>query len=182
MLKVFAASIAIVWLATSAAAQTAAPSAAVQSADPSPAHEQFVEIGIGQLSSPFTTATVLKLNAIVARSKAVIDRFDASIPAIRKSVAAGSAADATPDVKSRAKASLAELDALSASASADLADMKAAERQVRSSGEKYNDTILSAMVRFVADVDDELRTECHELSAGKAASPPDPQVPAKHDR
>ena len=182
MLRAFVVAAGIICaIASSVAAQTAGASGAPPiTAAPSPAGERFVEVGIDQLSSPFTKDTVLKLNAIVGRSKLIIDRFDASIPTIRKAVAAGAAADATPQVKRRANASLGDLDGLAAGASADLADMKRAERQIRASGEKYNEPILAAMVRFVADVDDELRTEHRELSE-KIVSPAPPRATIARD-
>lgn len=147
-------------------AQTAAPSTTGQAPrTPPPVREKFVEQGKDQLSSPFTKPTVLKLNAIVQKSKDIIDRFDHDIPAIRKSVAAGASRGATAAARARGATSLGALFALSERARVNLAEMKRAERGVRTSGEKYNDTILSAMVAFCVDVDTELRTEHRQLAA-----------------
>ncbi|MBA4048682.1 MAG: hypothetical protein C0476_09100 [Sphingomonas sp.] len=131
-----------------------------------PVREKFVEQGPDQLSSPFTKATVLKLNAIVRKSQVIIDEFDLDIPAIRKAVAAGAAPRASSAARARANTSLASLATLASRAQVNRADMQRAERQVRTSGEKYNDTILAAMVAFCVDVDTELRTE-HRMLAAK---------------
>ena len=146
-------------VATGAVAQTAPP------ARPEPVREQYVEMGIDQLSSPFTTPTVLKLNAIVAKSKVIIDRFDAVIPSVRASVAAGAARDATPAARQQATVRLDDLVALCTRAHANLAAMMLAKRELDDRGEKYNATILAGMVQFVTDVDDELGVEHRELAA-----------------
>lgn len=149
-----------------AGAQTAAPSATGQAPrTPPPIREKFVEQGIDQLSSPFTKPTVLKLNAIVQKSKDIIDRFDHDIKAIRTAVAAAAKRGAPVAARAHATASLGTLSALSERARINLAEMKRAERGVRTSGEKYNDTILSAMVAFCVDVDTEVRTEHRQLAA-----------------
>lgn len=151
---------------SSAAAQTVAPPATVQAPrTPPPVREKFIEQGAGDVSSPFTKPTVLKLNAIVQKSKDIIDRFDHQIPAIRTAVAVGAKPGATPAARARATSSMAALHAMSERARVNLAAMKQAEHVVRTSGEKYNDTILSAMVAFCVDVDTELRNEDRQLSA-----------------
>lgn len=121
---------------------------------------QFVEQGVNELSSPFTRETVLKLNAIVARSKDSIDTFDKIIPDIRKSV---DAAAASRNAKA-ADAAMAQLNQLRQKAKQEVTEMKAAEAVVRSSGEKYNDVILSAMVGFVVGVEDEIGDEINALN------------------
>lgn len=149
-----------------AAAQPATAIAAGQSARPqTPVREQFIEQGADQIGSPFTKPTVLRLNAIVQKSKDIIDRFDHDIPGVRAAVADGARRGATPAARARAQTQLAALAAMSERARVNLADMKRAERRVRTSGEKFNDTILSAMVAFCVDVDTELRTEHRQLAA-----------------
>lgn len=147
-------------------AQTAAPSTTGQpTRTPPPVREKFVEQGAADVGSPFTKPTVLKLNAIVRKSKNIIDRFDHDVPAIRAAVAAGAKPGAAKAARARATTSLDALATLSERARINLAEMKRAERGVRTSGEKYNDTILSAMVAFCVDVDTELRTEHRQLTA-----------------
>lgn len=147
-------------------AQTAASQSTSQSlGTPPPVREKFIEQGAADVGSPFTKPTVLKLNAIVQKSKNIIDRFDHDVPAIRAAVAAGAKRGATKAARARATVSLGSLATLSERARINLADMKRAERGVRTSGEKYNDTILSAMVAFCVDVDTELRTEHRQLAA-----------------
>lgn len=150
-------------LAAAPSATIAAPGQAARA--PAPVREQFVEQGPDQLSSPFTKTTVLRLNAIVRKSKDIIDRFDRDIPGIRASVAAGARRGAAPAARARAQTQLGALAALSERARVNLAEMKRAEHRVRTSGEKFNDTILSAMVAFCIDVDSELRTEHRDLAA-----------------
>lgn len=117
---------------------------------------QFAEQELGQLRSPFTKETVLKLNAIVARSKKTIDRFDREVPGIREAIAA---AGKSPAGRSKGKTAMARLNGLAIEDQTELHDIKRAEAQVRSSGEKYNDVILSAMVAFVTDVKTEIGEE-----------------------
>lgn len=149
--------------AATAQAQTAATGQSSAPASPR-APSQFTELGPDQMSSPFTKPTVLKLNAIVARSKSVIDQYDGAIPGIRSAVAAGGQPHASPAAKRRAQTDFGQLVAMHQRATAAQVDMKRAEREVRASGEKYNDVILAAMVRFVDDVADELSTERKQLA------------------
>ena len=144
-------------------AQSAAKPAPTQTPAARSPNEKFVELQPDQLSSPFTKPTVLKLNAIVRRSKAVIDEFDHSIPAIRKAVSAGAAKSASATTKAHARTEFARVVAMRQQAAVASADMKKAEHIVRTSGEKFNDTILSAMVQFVMDVDHELANEKAQL-------------------
>ncbi|MFM9827784.1 MAG: hypothetical protein ACKVOB_03440 [Sphingomonas sp.] len=152
--------------AGSATAQGAQPQAA-PAIDPAAGRKptRFVEQGLEQLSSPFTKPTVIKLNAIVARSKNSIDTFDHIVPGIRASVAAAAKPKASLAARKAAHAQMGKLMALATKARTEQTAMKAAEKQVRASGEKYNDTILSAMVGFVDEVKTEIDEEVTQLSA-----------------
>lgn len=109
---------------------------------------KFERLELDQLSSPFTKKTVLKLNKIVGRSLAAVQEFDR----IRR----------TPDAGSTR---ISDYRTLSATANAARSDMSAASVQLRNSGERYNEAIFAAMVRFVDDVDDEIRAEVEQVSA-----------------
>ncbi|QEG20676.1 hypothetical protein [Mariniblastus fucicola] len=95
-----------------------------------------------QLSSPFSKKTVLALNEIVARSLATIEAFDDQR---RKA----------DDHSERLKI----YERLSIQAHQARSDMSAAGKRLRDSGEAYNEAIFNAMVRFVDDVDEEIRAE-----------------------
>ncbi|QDU35768.1 hypothetical protein Mal4_00500 [Maioricimonas rarisocia] len=119
---------------------------------------RFVSQGLEQLSSPFTEETVLALNAIVARSLAAIRKFDD----IRRDSHGGE--NAAERLRQYAVASKEAKQARS--------DMEAASSRVRESGEKYNEEILAAMVRFVVKVDDEIREEIESLAARQSEGEP----------
>lgn len=144
-----------------------APTAtAQQGAAPADSRPVLVKQELNQLSSPFTKPTVLMLNAITARSKVTIDAYDKAIPGIRAAVAARNGGAAA---RGRRQAAMARLNALAAQAAQERIDMKRAERRVRTSGEKYNDTILTAMVDFVVNVDTEIHGERATLAKKVAA-------------
>lgn len=144
----------------------AQPANAQQSPAPANGKTVLVKQELEQLSSPFTKPTVLMLNAITARSKATIDAYDKAVPGIRAAVS-----DRGRGAAARAKrqAAMARLSALAAEAARERVDMKRAERRVRTSGEKYNDTILTAMVDFVVNVDTEIHGEQATLAKKVAA-------------
>lgn len=123
--------------------------------------QTFSKLELAQLRSPFTKKSVLMLNAITARSKKTIDAYDAQLPAIRRAILAP--ATNAAQRKQRVSA-LARLSALASQSDIELRDMKAAEHKVRTSGEFYNDTILSAMVAFVMDVRTEITDKRAELA------------------
>ncbi|MEM9599210.1 MAG: hypothetical protein AAGD06_33385, partial [Acidobacteriota bacterium] len=110
----------------------------------SPEGSQFVEQELGQLRSPFTRETVLELNAIVARSLSVIGRFDEA----RREYAASPSTAAPKTLETYAS--------LAVEADSAQADMSAANRRLRSSGEPFNEAILAAMIRFVDGVSEEI--------------------------
>ena len=99
----------------------------------------FSEQELDQLASPFTERTVLRLNAVVARSLAVVDRFD------RLRGAPGSGVE--------------PLEQLAAEATAARTAMDGAEADLRRSGEPFNEAILAAMTGFVREVEQEVRQE-----------------------
>ncbi len=176
IIKPFAVALAAFGLTVAPGAHAAAPGASAGQTQPPPAAStpagkptRFVEQGLDALSSPFTRPTVLKLNAIVARSKTSIDAFDKLAPVVRASVSAGAKPNATNAAKKPATLQMGRLMALAAKAATEQSAMKAAEKQVRASGEKYNDTLLSAMVGFVDEVTSEINEEVGQLSARLAA-------------
>ena len=140
-----------------AAPPPAAPVAATEvppiaAAPPAPeAPAGFAEQELDQLASPFTERTVLRLNAVVARSLAVVDRFDR----LRDSPGPG----------------VGPLEELAAEATAARAAMDGAEADLRRSGEPFNEAILAAMAGFVREVEQEVR---EELAAARREPRPAP--------
>lgn len=118
---------------------------------------RFVEQELDQLGSPFTRETVLRLNAIVSRSLSAIEDFDRA--RTEPASSGGAQGPAAPD-RSRVLERYTELSRQAAQARA---DMSAAAREVRGSGERYNDAILTAMAHFVDDVDEEIGEELARL-------------------
>lgn len=108
----------------------------------------FVKQELGNLTSPFTRKTVLELNSIVARSLSAIESFDRTRRIETRD----------PDGLTGRYCELCEL------ASEAKSDMSEASHRVRTSGERYNDEILTAMVHFVNDVDREIRDELRDFS------------------
>ena len=108
---------------------------------------RFVVQEITEIDSPFTRETVLKLNAIVQRSLNAINEFDH----------ARSSDNIYPDQRFNVYTDLSE------KASSAHADMALASNKLISSNERYNEEILSAMVYFVQQVDNEIREETQQL-------------------
>lgn len=146
--------------ATNLEATETAASAPVKSAD----GREFVKQGAGDVRSPFTRETVIRLNAIVARSLAAIDEYDANIKSIRASIDASVGASATVEDRSAAEAGVKKVAALYDQAKLAYDDMRGAENDLKSSGEEYNAAILAGMVGFVVDVENELGRAKNDLS------------------
>jgi hypothetical protein len=108
----------------------------------------FESLELEHLSSPFKRETVLELNAIVARSLAAIQAYDLA----RRKPLDG-------DVS----AALGVYERLSVEARQARADIAASGKRIRESGEEHNRAILAAMVRFVDDVDKEIRESVQTL-------------------
>ena len=136
------------------------PPAGMTAAEPAGADATgFARQELEQLGSPFTRETVLELNAIVARSLAAVEEFDA----VRKAGA---------DDADRAAAERREtLAALSDRAGRARSDLTAAAARLRDRGEPHNEAILAAMVRFANDVDGEIREELGRSDDGSPADP-----------
>lgn len=122
------------------------------------AASRFVEQGLDQVESPFTRSTVLTLNGIVDRSLTAIREFDA----IRQ--------HRTPTDNASVAEILGVYRTLSDQATLARTDLNEARDRLRDSGERYNKEILSAMVHFVENVDEEIREETDRLRAIQQSS------------
>jgi hypothetical protein len=104
--------------------------------------------------SSFPDGVVLRLNAIMTRSKNAIDRFDKIRPGLEQASKAGS-----PD--------LTEINTLYAEAKAAKADLDSEGKKLVSSGQYYDTVIFSGMAVFAEKVEKELADEVKLLSAAK---------------
>jgi hypothetical protein len=110
----------------------------------------------GTAKSSFPKGVVEQLNAIMARSKNVIDRFDKVIPGIREASKAGNDA-----------AGKAELETLYSEAKSANADLIAEGKKLDASGKYYDIVIFGGMTLFAGKVEKELEEEVKALSVAK---------------
>lgn len=110
---------------------------------------------------PFAGDRVIKLNAIVRRSLDLSKEFDAQAPSIRAAV---DAAAAGGDLAA-AEAGVQTISDFHDRAKAALDDMVAAEAELKESGEYFDTAIFYSMMKFVADIETELREEKAALAA-----------------
>lgn len=96
----------------------------------------------------FTQQTVLKLNAVVSRTKAALDRFDLLTPQLAAARAAGD--------KARIAALTGEIGKLEAEARAARTAFAAEKAALLASDEYHDERILAAMEQFVTDAPDEI--------------------------
>ncbi len=96
----------------------------------------------------FSQETVLKLNPIVARSKAALDRFDDLKPQLAAAQEAGD--------KAQIAALTAEIGKLKAESDAALTAFKAEKEALLARKEYFNEVVFGAMEQFVAEAPDEI--------------------------
>lgn len=113
----------------------------------------------GSVKSSFPPGAVLRLNAIVSRSKDAIDRFDKLRPGMQAAIDAAKAAPANTATMAKAKAAIAELDALHGEAAAAKAALADEGNELLKTGRYYDNVIFSGMSMFVSKVEDELADE-----------------------
>lgn len=146
------AALAALILATAAACSE---TAAETQASPQPTSDVDTEIAeiFSEARKPsdrpdFTNETVLKLNPIVAQSKAALDRFDE----LKTDLAA--AQDAGD--KARIAAITAEFASLKTTADAAHSAFQAEKKALLGRKEYYNEVVLAAMEQFVAEAPAEI--------------------------
>ncbi len=143
-------------LATSVAcSETAAetqPAAPPTSAVDAKIAEMFVEGPVEKRERPdFSNETVLKLNPIVARAKAALDRFDTLAPELDAARKSGDTA--------RIAALTGELAKLKAETQAAHTAFQAEKQALLARKEYYNEIVLAAMEQFVAEAPGEIGAE-----------------------
>jgi hypothetical protein len=123
------------------------------------------KIGGWEGRSPFEGDRVIGLNAIVERTLNVSREYDRNIVGIRAAAEKAAAADATAEDRAAAEDGLKKVAAWYDEAKAAFDDMKRAEADLLASGEYYNPGIFAGMVKFVTDIETELREEKAALAA-----------------
>ena len=126
-----------------------------------PELEAAQKIGGAEGRSPFEGDRVIKLNAIVRRSLDLSREFDDAAPGIRAAVDAAAAGGD----RAAAEAGIRKIDEFYVRAKAALDDMVKAEEELKASGEYYDDSIFYGMMKFVTDIETELREEKAALAA-----------------
>lgn len=152
----FRAAFAVLALATSVAcSETAAetqPAAAATADVEAQIAEMFVEGPVQKRDRPdFSNETVLKLNPIVARAKAALDRFDELAPEL-------DAARKSGDAK-RIAALTGELATLKAETEAARTAFATEKQALLARKEYYNEVVLAAMEQFVTEAPGEIAAE-----------------------
>ena len=109
----------------------------------------------GSPKSAFPAGVVERLNAIMTRSKAVIDQFDKIRPGPEQASKTG-------------KVDLAEITKLHAEAKAAMTALNAEGKQLLDSRQYYNVLIFSGMALFAEKVEKELQDEIKALSAASS--------------
>ncbi len=154
ILKIIGISLTLTFTGCQAASTTPTlPSNAVdQAAKPGDALSPLEKDGTAK--SSFPEGFVLRLNAIMVRSKNVIDQFDKIRPALTQASKNGTA-------------DLTELKRLHEEAKSAKADLGSEGKKLLDSGQYYDTATFSGMALFATKVEKELAEEVKLLSAAK---------------
>lgn len=164
-LKIITLPIKAILLSTLVCATLATAKTSVQSAngaqqmtqDPSSQNfEHIVELLPEDFKPAFTRDTVIKLNAIVKRSYAVIREYDELTKALEKQKPSTSKTLSAEQLKALVQHKLTVTDSLEKRSKAALADMIQAAKLLKASDEHYNAAVLAGMMTFVKDVEREV--------------------------
>ena len=121
--------------------------------------------GVLRYRSPFDAPTSVKLTAIVRKAKDSITKFDDTIPAIRTLVSKGAAAPQHSMARAKALAAIKQLNMMHQPAIKASAEIKVARVELVASKQYFNNTVLSGMEKFIADVNAEFDDEMKMLSS-----------------
>ena len=119
----------------------------------------------GTTKSSFPKGVVLRLNAIVTKSKTAIDQFDQERPGIVAAVNAAKAAPREAAAQKKADAALATLATLHKDAVAAKAELTAEGEMLVKTNAYYDNVIFSGMAIFVTKVETELADEQKDMKA-----------------
>jgi hypothetical protein len=129
-----------------------------------PELDPSLKIGGNEGRSPFEGDRVIGLNAIVRRSLVASKQYDIKISGIRAAVDKA-ATTKSPEDRAAAEAGLKSVEGWYDEAKAALDDMLIAEQDLQASGEYFDKGVFGAMVKFVTDIEKELREEKATLAA-----------------
>ena len=119
----------------------------------------------GTVKSSFPHGVVLRLNAIVTKSKTAIDQFDKERPTIVAAVNAAKARSKSPAAKKRAELALLKLNKLHSDAVAAKAELAIEGEMLLKTNQYYDNVIFSGMATFVSKVESELADEQKDMKA-----------------
>lgn len=125
----------------------------VDMASPLPSNHEIVEILPEDFQPAFTRDTVIKLNAIVKRSYAVIEAFDTFRSELNNAEQRSKGMVKTVLTDNQTLA----INALELHSHFALNDMQEAVKELKISNEHYNVAVLAGMVMFVEAVDREVQ-------------------------
>lgn len=119
----------------------------------------------GSTKSSFSQETLIRLNAIMRRTKATIDKYDEVRPGIEKLVADAKAAPNDADKVAKARKGLDEVRALQAEAITSRNELTVEGQKLVDSGQYYDQVIFSGMAIFVSRVESEFADDLKAMSA-----------------
>lgn len=119
----------------------------------------------GSTKPGFEAETLLRLNAIMRRAKATIDKYDEVRPGIEQLVAASTAAPDDAAKAAKAAKGLDQIRALQADAIAARKELAAEGQKLVDSKKYYDQVVFSGMATFVTRVENEFADDLKAMSA-----------------
>lgn len=120
----------------------------------------------GSTKPSFETETLLRLNAIMRRTKATIDKYDEVRPGIETVVADAKAAPNDAAKAAKARKGLEAVRALQADAIASRKALEVEGQKLVDSKQYYDQVIFSGMATFVTRVESEFADDLKAMNAG----------------
>jgi hypothetical protein len=120
----------------------------------------------GSTKPSFETETLLRLNAIMRRTKATIDKYDEVRPGIEELVADAKAAPNDAAKAAKARNGLDEVRALQAEVIASRKELSVEGQKLVDSGQYYDQVVFSGMATFVTRVENEFADDLKAMGGG----------------
>lgn len=120
----------------------------------------------GSAKRSFEPETLMRLNAIMRRTKATIDEYDQVRPGIEKIVGEAIAAPDDASKKAKAAKALDDVLALQADALAARKDLEVEGQKLVDSGQYYDQVVFSGMATFVTRVETEFAEDVKAMGEG----------------
>lgn len=118
----------------------------------------------GSVKPSFEKETLIRLNAIMYRTKDTIDKYDEVRPGIEKIVAEAEAAPGDAAKAAKAAKGLDEVRALQAEAIAGRKQLEAEGQKLVDSKQYYDQVVFSGMATFVTRVENEFADDLKAMS------------------